>query len=95
MEAEGVRDRPPCEEEIVQHVQHVYPTLRITEYAAAKAFYVDALGFRPGGERRALYAGMLRVRGPLSRRPGDAPRSTGVHRSPSEPWSLVWARCDG
>jgi catechol 2,3-dioxygenase-like lactoylglutathione lyase family enzyme len=27
-------------------MQNVYPTLRITDYDAARAFYVDALGFR-------------------------------------------------
>lgn len=44
-----MRDRPPREEEIVQNV---YPTLRITDYDAAKAFYVDTLGFRIDWEHR-------------------------------------------
>lgn len=36
----------------MEHMQNVYPTLRITDDEAATAFYVDALGFRIDWEHR-------------------------------------------
>jgi catechol 2,3-dioxygenase-like lactoylglutathione lyase family enzyme len=39
-----------CQE--VGIVQNVYPTLRITDYDAARAFYVDTLGFQIDWEHR-------------------------------------------
>lgn len=51
-EVETERDRPLHDEQIMEYMQNVYPTLRITDYEVATASYVDTLGFRIGWEYR-------------------------------------------